>query len=114
MASAERKAEQLGGGAAGFIAAALPMPVLLVDAADDILFVNPAAEQFFAMGAGLLARHPLSELLPFGSPLIQLMRQARERNATVAERDVDLTTPRTASASPTWRRRRWPSRKAPW
>jgi len=32
--------------------------------------------------------------VPFGSPLLQLVAQARERNASVSERNVDLTTPR--------------------
>ena len=76
------------------IATALPMPVLLVGPEQEILFVNPAAEQFFGMGAGLLLKQNLAEFIPFGSPLLQLMEQARERNASVGERDLDLTTPR--------------------
>jgi len=79
---------------ASLILGALPMPVLLVGAKDEILFVNPAAEQFFDMGAGLLVRQHLQDVLPFGSPLIQVMAQARERGGTLGERDVDLTTPR--------------------
>ena len=76
------------------IASALPMPVLLVGADLQILFVNPAAEQFFDMGAGLLVKHKLDEIIPFGSPLLQLMEQASDRHASVGERDLDLTTPR--------------------
>ena len=76
------------------IALAMPMPVLLIGRELDILFVNPAAEQFFGMGSGLLRQQKLEELVPFGSPLIPLIVQARERNASVGERDVDLTTPR--------------------
>ena len=74
--------------------AALPTPVLIVGTNLQILFVNPAAEQFFDMGAGLLAKHKLGEILPFGSPALHLIAQAQERNASVGERDVDLTTPR--------------------
>lgn len=76
------------------IVAALPLPVLLVGASDQILFVNPAAEQFFDMGAGLLLRQHLQAIVPFGSPLIQVLAQARERGGTVGERDMDLSTPR--------------------
>ncbi len=76
------------------IALTLPMPVLLVGPGQEILFVNPAAEQFFGMGSGLLRQQKLEELIPFGSPLLPLIAQARERNASVGERDVDLTTPR--------------------
>jgi two-component system nitrogen regulation sensor histidine kinase GlnL len=76
------------------IANALPMPVLVVDAAQQLLFVNPAAEQFFDSGAGLLLKHRLEDLVPFGSPLIGLVAQARERGASVGERTMDLSTPR--------------------
>jgi two-component system nitrogen regulation sensor histidine kinase GlnL len=76
------------------IVGALPMPVLIVGARQRILFVNPAAEQFFDMGAGLLAKQTLTDVLPFGSPALQLIAQARERAASVGERDMDLTTPR--------------------
>lgn len=79
---------------AGVIASALPMPLLVVDPSQRIVFVNPAAEQFFDSGAGLLLRQSLTDLVPFGSPLLQLVAQARERNASVSERTVDLTTPR--------------------
>ncbi|MBU6444327.1 MAG: PAS domain-containing protein [Alphaproteobacteria bacterium] len=76
------------------IAQALPMPVLLIGPGQEILFVNPAAEQFFGMGSTLLRQQRMDELIPFGSPLIPLIAQARERNASVGERDVDLTTPK--------------------
>ncbi len=81
-------------GAAGLVAGALPMPLLVVGPGQEIAFVNPAAEQFFDSGAGLLLRQTLVELVPFGSPILQLVSQARERNASVSERDVDLSTPR--------------------
>jgi two-component system, NtrC family, nitrogen regulation sensor histidine kinase GlnL len=79
---------------AALIAGALPMPLLVVGPEQQIVFVNPAAEQFFDSGAGLLLRQNLTDLVPFGSPLLQLVAQARERDASVSERNVDLTTPR--------------------
>jgi two-component system nitrogen regulation sensor histidine kinase GlnL len=78
----------------GLIAGALPMPLLVVGPRHEIAFVNPAAEQFFDSGAGLLLRQTLVELVPFGSPILQLVSQARDRNASVSERNVDLSTPR--------------------
>ncbi|HTT98524.1 MAG TPA: ATP-binding protein [Rhizomicrobium sp.] len=75
------------------IAGALPMPVLVVGAHGELLFVNPAAEQFFDTGAGLLLKQNIEDLVPFGSPLIGLIGQARERGASVGERMMDLTTP---------------------
>ena len=76
------------------IASALPMPVIVVGPQQQIMFVNPAAEQFFDMGAGLLLKQKLTDLIPFGSPLFQLISQALERRASVGERVVDLSTPR--------------------
>ena len=81
-------------GAAGLVVAALPMPVLLIGPHFEILYVNPAAEQFFDMGAGVLVRQRLQDITPFASPLIQVVAQARERNSSISEHDVDLTTPR--------------------
>jgi two-component system nitrogen regulation sensor histidine kinase GlnL len=70
------------------------MPILVIGAERELVFVNPAAEQFFDTGAGLLLRQHIDDIVPFGSPLIQLIAQARERGASVGERDVDLSTPR--------------------
>jgi two-component system nitrogen regulation sensor histidine kinase GlnL len=79
---------------ASAIAGALPMPIILVGPRDDLLYANQSAEQFFAMGLSLLLRQKLADLLPFSSPLLQLVQQARDRGASIAERNVDLTTPR--------------------
>src|SRR5215471_8916718 len=76
------------------IIGALPMPILVVGDRGELLYANQAAEQFFDMGVGLLLRQKLADLLPFGSPLLQLVHQARERGASIAERNVDLTTPK--------------------
>ena len=70
------------------------MPILVVGPQLEILFVNPAAEQFFSMGAGHLLKQKLKDIIPFGSPLIQLIGQALERRSSVGERHVDLSTPR--------------------
>jgi two-component system, NtrC family, nitrogen regulation sensor histidine kinase GlnL len=79
---------------ASAIAGALPMPIIMVGPRNELLYANQAAEQFFAMGIVLLLRQKLADLLPFSSPLLQLVQQARERGASIAERNVDLSTPR--------------------
>jgi two-component system nitrogen regulation sensor histidine kinase GlnL len=76
------------------IASALPIPVLLLGPERQILYVNPAAEQFFGTGAGPLLKTRLDDLVPFGSPLIGLVVQAQARGASVGERTMDLSTPR--------------------
>ena len=79
---------------AALIVPALPIPLLLLGPDHQILYVNPAAEQFFGSGAELLLKHRLDELVPFGTPLLGLMAQARARGASVSERTMDLSTPR--------------------
>jgi two-component system nitrogen regulation sensor histidine kinase GlnL len=76
------------------VVGALPMPVLIVGPDQAVLFVNPAAEQFFDMGAGRLTKQRLGDLVPFGSPILQLIAQAKDRRASVGERDMDLSIPR--------------------
>ena len=78
----------------GTIANALPMPILLLGAKAEVLYANPAAEQFFDTGLPMLRKLTLADLIAPHSPLFQLVDQAAERNASAAERDIDLSTPR--------------------
>lgn len=80
--------------AAGNILSALPMPIIVISSDQMFAFVNQAAEQFFDMGAGLLTRQKLADVIPFSSPMFSLIEQAQERGGTIAERNVDLSTPR--------------------
>src|ERR1700722_3070837 len=76
------------------LANSMSMPILVLGPRQEITYVNPAAEQFFDTGAGNLLKQSLNDLLPFDSPLFQLIAQARERNSSAAERDADLSTAR--------------------
>jgi two-component system nitrogen regulation sensor histidine kinase GlnL len=78
----------------GTIANALPMPVVLLGSKHEVLYANPAAEQFFDTGLPMLRKQTLADLIAPHSPLFQLVLQAAERNASAAERDIDLSTPR--------------------
>lgn len=76
------------------IVAALPMPILVIGPDDELVYANQAAEQFFDTGVGLLLKHKLADLVPFGCPLIELVGQTRERGASIGERNVDLSNPK--------------------
>jgi two-component system nitrogen regulation sensor histidine kinase GlnL len=82
-------------GAADAVLDALPHPVIMVTADGKIANANAAAESFFEASLPLLRRHQLQELVPFGSPLLALIEQVRQRGAAVNEYKVDLGTPRT-------------------
>jgi two-component system, NtrC family, nitrogen regulation sensor histidine kinase GlnL len=76
---------------------ALPLAVIVVGPDGMIKDANVAAEDFFDMSVALLRRHVLSDLVPFGSPLLALIEQVRQRGGAVNEYKVDLGTPRMPS-----------------
>jgi len=73
---------------------ALPNPIMVIDRRGGISYANPAAEQFFQSGAAVLCRQHLRDLVPFGSPVLQLASQVFRERYSVSEYDVDLGTPR--------------------
>ncbi len=73
---------------------ALPHPVIMIAPDGRIADANVAAEQFFEASTLVLRRHMLRDLVPFGSPLLALIDQVRQRGAAVNEYKVDLATPR--------------------
>ncbi|MDK9695993.1 MAG: nitrogen regulation protein NR(II) [Siculibacillus sp.] len=73
---------------------ALPHPVITVAADGAILGGNDAAEHFFQASIPFMRRHNLTYFIPFGSPLLGLIEQVRERGAPVSEYRVDLESPR--------------------
>src|SRR3954464_1525797 len=81
--------------AADTVLNALPHPVLMVAPDGKIAEANVAAEAFFEVSMPLLRRHALRDLVPFGSPLLALVEQVRNRGGAVNEYRVDLSTPRT-------------------
>ncbi len=73
---------------------AIQNPVVMVDEAGLIAFANWEAEAFFGASAAHLSRYKISTFTPFGSPLLALIDQVRERRAPVNEYRVDLSSPR--------------------
>jgi two-component system, NtrC family, nitrogen regulation sensor histidine kinase GlnL len=79
---------------AAAVLAALPDPVLVVDAAGALIYANGAAEQFFDTSASTLLGAPLTQLLPPDSPVFSLIDSVRASGHSVSEYDVTLETPR--------------------
>jgi two-component system nitrogen regulation sensor histidine kinase GlnL len=73
---------------------AIQNAVILVNEDGYIAFANWEAESFFGASASYLARHTIYAYIPFGSPLLTLIDQVRERRAPVNEYRVDLSSPR--------------------
>ena len=74
--------------------AALPHPILVVRSNDHIVYANEAAEDFFEASQAFLARQKIADIVPFASPLLTLLQQARATGANINEYGVDLSTPR--------------------
>jgi len=68
--------------------------VLTVWPGGSILQANAAAEAFFDLSLRVLQRQPLKDLLPFGSPVVGLVEEVRERGASVSEYRIDVGGPR--------------------
>ena len=73
---------------------AIQNPVVMVDEGGFIAFANWEAEAFFGASAAHLSRYRISTFIPFGSPLLALIDQVRERKAPINEYRVDLSSPR--------------------
>ena len=69
-------------------------PVIMIGADNLISYANADAEDFFRSSASTLARNRLDRFVPFGSPLLSLVEQVRERRAPVNEYRVDISSPR--------------------
>jgi two-component system nitrogen regulation sensor histidine kinase GlnL len=74
--------------------AALPVPVVLLDAGNRFRFANPAAEQFFQLSSSNLSQMGLGELIPPDSRLFALVDQVRSLDAPVSDHDLTLDSPR--------------------
>jgi two-component system nitrogen regulation sensor histidine kinase GlnL len=76
------------------VLAALPDPVVVLDPANAIVYVNPAGEQFFQAGAANLAGERLADLLPPDSPVFNLIETVRRSGTSISEYSVAIETPR--------------------
>lgn len=89
-----RAAAPEGAGVQGLLLNALPHPVILIGDDDHILEANDAAQNFFQSSATFMRRHTVDHFIPFGSPLLELIAQVRERQSAVSEYRVDVSSPR--------------------
>ncbi|QFY60044.1 nitrogen regulation protein NR(II) [Rhizobium grahamii] len=87
-------ADQGGSSVAMAVLNAIQNPVVMVNDAGLVSFANWEAEAFFGASASHLARYKISTFIPFGSPLLALIDQVRERRAPISEYRVDLSSPR--------------------
>ena len=73
---------------------AVTQPIIVVDAANMVVFANASSEAFFSASRSFLAREKLEKLVPLGSPVLALVEQVRADFSSVNEYRVDLSSPR--------------------
>jgi two-component system, NtrC family, nitrogen regulation sensor histidine kinase GlnL len=76
------------------VLSALPVPVVVIDQDGRFRLVNHAAEQFLGISTSGLAQMRLTDLVPADSPLFRLIEQVRDTEASVANHDLTLESPR--------------------
>ena len=74
--------------------AALPHPILVLAEDERVIYANTAAEVFFESSQALLKRMRIEEILAFGCPLAELVREVRRKHFTINEYGVGITTPK--------------------
>ncbi|MBL8831760.1 MAG: PAS domain-containing protein [Rhodospirillales bacterium] len=81
----------------GAILSALPDAVVVLDADAVLRYVNPAAENFFELGASMMLGRRLAEFLPEDNPVFGTIQQARQYGASVSEEEITIDAPRIGS-----------------
>jgi two-component system nitrogen regulation sensor histidine kinase GlnL len=69
-------------------------PLIMIDHDGRLTYANADAEDFFRSSAVILSRNTIGHFVPFGSPLLTLIDQVRERQSPVNEYRVDISSPR--------------------
>jgi len=73
---------------------ALPVACAMIDAENNFVYANPAAEQFFAISISQLRHMALKDLVPRDSPLFALIEQVRFGELVVSDHDITFDSPR--------------------
>ena len=76
------------------VLSALPVPVVVLDPDNRFRYVNLAAEQFLGMSAASLSQLRLNDLVPEDNPLFLLISQVRQTEASIANYEMTLESPR--------------------
>lgn len=87
------------GAMADIVLNAMPDPVIAVDEANDVVYVNLAAEQFFKTSAVSLLNVNLQDLIPPDSPILSMVGKARRTGNSMTEHRLRIATPKIGEQS---------------
>jgi two-component system nitrogen regulation sensor histidine kinase GlnL len=89
-----RVAPQAGIADMGAVLGAIADVIAVLDEERVLRYVNPAAENFFELGAGMMLGRRLTDFLPADSPVFGTIDQARQYGSSVSDEEVLIDTPR--------------------
>jgi two-component system nitrogen regulation sensor histidine kinase GlnL len=72
--------------------ASLPVPAILIDAADRLIDLNPAAEQFLNSSEKMLHGQPVFDRLAIDAPLEEVFARVRASHSSLYINEVDVGT----------------------
>ena len=78
----------------GAVLGAIADVIAVIDDERVLRYVNPAAENFFELGAGMMLGRRLTDFLPADSPVFGTIDQARQYGSSVSDEEVLIDTPR--------------------
>lgn len=67
--------------------------ILTINDQNHITYVNAAAEQLLGSSSVILKRKKITDIIPFDSPLIALVKKARDKKVVITEYDVNIGNP---------------------
>lgn len=73
---------------------AIPNALIALDEDNNICLANSAAENFFQTSSAVLRRHTLADVVPFSSPVLNTVVQARNSAGAINEYAIAVGTPR--------------------
>jgi two-component system nitrogen regulation sensor histidine kinase GlnL len=74
---------------------AIPQPVLAISNNGAISYANFAAQEFFGSSFSVLRKQTISQVTPFGSPVVGLVEKCLSDHVSFNEYGIDLTGPNT-------------------
>ena len=69
----------------------LRTPVFLVNKSNVILYTNEIGEEFFGVSSSILIGKKINDLIPFDSPILNLINRVRKNKTGITEESLDFS-----------------------
>ena len=69
----------------------LRTPVFLVNKSNVILYINEIGEEFFGVSSSILIGKKINDIIPFDSPILNLINRVRKNKTGITEESLDFS-----------------------